>query len=57
MFEGIGPAVRSGILAAEAIIDGKPYGLGTVDAYSWPTLCPPGIIHKALSTILGGAHA
>ena len=54
MFEGIGPAVRSGILAADAIIDGRPYGLETVDAFSWPSLCPPGIIHRALSAALGG---
>lgn len=32
--EGIGPAVRSGILAANAIADGAPYSLDTVSRYS-----------------------
>ncbi len=32
--EGIGPAVRSGILAANAIADGSPYSLDTVSRYS-----------------------
>lgn len=32
--EGIGPAVRSGILAANAIADGTPYSLDTVSRYS-----------------------
>ncbi|MFO7496939.1 MAG: NAD(P)/FAD-dependent oxidoreductase [Desulfobacterales bacterium] len=32
--EGIGPAVRSGILAANAIVDGSPYSLDTVSRYS-----------------------
>jgi flavin-dependent dehydrogenase len=34
--EGIGPAVRSGILAAEAIASGKEYSLRTVQPYSVP---------------------
>jgi flavin-dependent dehydrogenase len=32
--EGIGPAVRSGILAADAIADGIPYSLDAVSRYS-----------------------
>lgn len=34
MAEGIGPAVRSGLLAAEAISDGRDYELGSISAYS-----------------------
>ncbi|NUM79692.1 NAD(P)/FAD-dependent oxidoreductase [bacterium] len=34
MGEGIGPAVRSGMLAAESIITGKPYSVDSVGAYS-----------------------
>jgi len=36
MGEGIGPAVKSGILAAEAIISGKPFSLHSVKKYSFP---------------------
>jgi flavin-dependent dehydrogenase len=36
MGEGIGPAVRSGILVAEAIINGKPISLKSVKKYSFP---------------------
>jgi flavin-dependent dehydrogenase len=32
--EGIGPAVRSAILAAESIVAGKPYSLASVTRYS-----------------------
>jgi flavin-dependent dehydrogenase len=32
--EGIGPAVRSSILAAESIVTGKPYSLASVTRYS-----------------------
>ncbi len=35
MGEGIGPAVKSGILAADAIITGKPLSLRTVKKYSF----------------------
>jgi len=35
--EGIGPAVRSGILAANAIADGGDYDLGMVPAFSLPS--------------------
>ncbi len=38
MCEGIGPAVRSGILAANAIASGTAYTLGTVNAYSGTNL-------------------
>jgi flavin-dependent dehydrogenase len=34
--EGIGPAVRSGILAARAIAEGTEYSLASVSAYSLP---------------------
>jgi len=36
MGEGIGPAVRSGILAADAIASGKPLSLSPVKRYSFP---------------------
>jgi flavin-dependent dehydrogenase len=36
MAEGIGPAVRSGILAARAIAEGAEYSLESVPAYSLP---------------------
>ncbi len=36
MGEGIGPAVKSGILAANAIITGKPFSLKKVKKYSFP---------------------
>jgi len=34
MCEGIGPAVRSGILAARAIMDGAAYDLAGIDAFT-----------------------
>jgi flavin-dependent dehydrogenase len=46
--EGIGPAVRSGILAAKAIADGADYDLGPVPAYS----LPPGLQRRALEYLL-----
>lgn len=36
MGEGIGPAVISGILAADAIVSGKPFSLRSVKKYSFP---------------------
>ena len=36
MGEGIGPAVISGILAADAITSGKPFSLSSVKKYSFP---------------------
>ena len=53
MFEGFGPAIRSGLLAADAIIDGRPYDLGAIDPCSRPSLCPHGIVHRALRTMMG----
>lgn len=44
MAEGIGPAVRSGILAANAIADGTEYDLDSVASYS----LPPGLQRQAL---------
>ncbi len=39
MGEGIGPAIHSGLLAAEAILSGKPYSLKKVPRYSlWDLL-------------------
>lgn len=38
--EGIGPAVRSGILAAEAIADGTPYRLDALSRYSLSAWLP-----------------
>lgn len=38
MGEGIGPAVRSGLLAAEAIVDGGDYSRRTIAARNLPTL-------------------
>ena len=35
--EGIGPAVRSGILAADSIINGSTYSLGAINAFSGPS--------------------
>ena len=34
MGEGIGPAVRSGLLAADAIVNGGSYSLKTIPRYS-----------------------
>ncbi|MCC6147292.1 MAG: NAD(P)/FAD-dependent oxidoreductase [Anaerolineaceae bacterium] len=38
MGEGIGPAIRSGMLAAEAILSGAEYTLGSIPRYSMPSL-------------------
>ncbi len=34
MGEGIGPAIRSGILAAESLLDNKPYSVSSIPKYS-----------------------
>jgi len=44
MCEGIGPAVRSGLAAAESIATGAPYSLAHVDRYSIGN----GLIHRLL---------
>jgi flavin-dependent dehydrogenase len=36
MGEGIGPAVQSGILAADAIITGRPFSVRSIKRYSFP---------------------
>ena len=36
MGEGIGPAVTSGILAADAIVSGKTFSLSSIKKYSFP---------------------
>ena len=41
MGEGIGPAVESGILAAQAIISGSPYSLKSVAKYSFSRILFP----------------
>ena len=38
MGEGIHPAIRSGILAAEAIISSQEYSVASIPSYSWPSL-------------------
>ena len=40
--EGIGPAVESGILAAESILNGRPYSIRSIGKYSLPSI--PGIL-------------
>lgn len=42
MGEGIGPAIRSGILAADSIISGHPYSLDSIRRYSLPSI----ILHR-----------
>jgi flavin-dependent dehydrogenase len=50
MAEGIGPAVRSGILAANAIADGSDCRMDAVSAYS----LPPGLKRRALEFLFVG---
>ena len=38
MGEGIGPAIQSGILAADAIATGSDYNLTSIPRYSFPSL-------------------
>ena len=38
MGEGIGPAIQSGQLAAEAIITGTAYSVDSIPRYSFPSL-------------------
>ena len=38
MGEGIGPAIRSGQLAAEAILSGRPYSVASIPRFSFPSL-------------------
>jgi flavin-dependent dehydrogenase len=48
MGEGIGPAVESGILAANAIITGRPFSLRSVKRFSFPrywTLVKVGVLY------------
>jgi flavin-dependent dehydrogenase len=48
MGEGIGPAVESGILAADAICQGTPFSLRSVKRYSFPryrTLFTVGVLY------------
>ncbi|HLU04941.1 MAG TPA: NAD(P)/FAD-dependent oxidoreductase [Woeseiaceae bacterium] len=47
--EGIGPAVRSAILAAEAIVENAEYSLRKVDGYSVPGFLQQRILRKAAS--------
>jgi len=47
MGEGIGPAVQSGILAAQSIITGSPYSLKKVKKRSFPRLKTALILSKA----------
>ncbi len=41
MGEGIGPAIQSGLLAARAIVTGRPYSIKQVHKYSFPDLLFP----------------
>jgi flavin-dependent dehydrogenase len=45
MGEGIGPAIRSGQLAAEAIIHDSPYSVASIPRYSFPSLLGSRKIH------------
>lgn len=47
--EGIGPAVRSAILAAEAIVENAEYSLRKVEGYSVPGFLQQRILRKAAS--------
>ncbi len=47
--EGIGPAVESGLLAAQAIITGRPYVLDNITKYSY---LPPGLITNMAERVL-----
>jgi menaquinone-9 beta-reductase len=53
MGEGIGPAVRSGLLAAEAIIRGEPCMFDSISKYSLPDLLFPGKSEPDLSHVPG----
>ncbi|MEN8225657.1 MAG: NAD(P)/FAD-dependent oxidoreductase, partial [Bacteroidota bacterium] len=46
MGEGIGPAVKSGILAAKAIISGKEYNPDTISKFSVPSMFMEGLKFK-----------
>ena len=37
MAEGIGPAVKSGLMAADAIVNGTPYDLSGINSKSFDT--------------------
>jgi flavin-dependent dehydrogenase len=50
MAEGIGPAVRSGILVANAIADDTHYQIDAVSAHS----LPPGLKRRALEFLFAG---
>lgn len=53
MGEGIGPAVRSGMLVADAIVGGLAYDLRSVSASSLPGLfLPPGFVRRAMEGLL-----
>jgi len=43
MGEGIGPAIQSGLNAAEAIIFQTPYRMPRISKFSWPGIIIPGI--------------
>jgi geranylgeranyl reductase family protein len=47
--EGIGPAIESGRLAAEAILTGRPYALDNMTKYSY---LPPGLITNVAERLL-----
>ena len=51
MCEGIGPAIKSGLLAANSIVTGADYSLGAIDEFSGS-----GIASKLLERQFVGAH-
>jgi len=51
MGEGIGPAIESGLRAAAAIIQGKPYQMPITAKYSWP-----GIMGAGLKSLFDNNH-
>ena len=55
--EGIGPAVRSGILAADSIVNGSTYSLDAINAYSSPSWPARKLIeYRLLGLTAAGSH-
>ena len=59
--EGIGPAVTSGLRAARAIINGKPYSLARMARYSylssgWPARFAEGILYRGAVLLMNRTH-
>lgn len=56
MGEGIGPAIQSGLAAAQAIITGRPYNLDHIARFSVPGILLAGFRRKKLSQLPGRKH-